>query len=140
MGRLADVGLALRDQASLSTLTEDVIKTSEIEGEQLNVESVRSSIARRLGVDIGALAEDGAIVARGVKDMTTWARRTYGRGGRLSSPGRSCRRPSAPAGRKAHHRSGRFRPRGPRCRASGAAASSWLTITLLAISVMSNSC
>ena len=37
-------------------LTEDVIKTSEIEGEQLNVESVRSSIARRLGVDIGALA------------------------------------------------------------------------------------
>lgn len=56
MGRLADVGMALRDQASLSVLTEDVIKTSEIEGEQLNVESVRSSIARRLGVDIGALA------------------------------------------------------------------------------------
>jgi len=56
MGRLADVGMALRDQASLSVLTEDVLKTSEIEGEQLNVESVRSSIARRLGVDIGALA------------------------------------------------------------------------------------
>ena len=56
MGRLADVGMALRDQASLLALTEDVIKTSEIEGEQLNVESVRSSIARRLGVDIGALA------------------------------------------------------------------------------------
>lgn len=56
MGRLADVGMALRDQASLSALTEDVIKTSEIEGEQLNAESVRSSIARRLGVDIGALA------------------------------------------------------------------------------------
>ncbi len=56
MGRLADVGMALRDQASLSTLTEDVVKTSEIEGEQLNFEAVRSSIARRLGVDIGALA------------------------------------------------------------------------------------
>lgn len=56
MGRLADVGMALRDQASLSVLTEDVLKTSEIEGKQLNVESVRSSIARRLGVDIGALA------------------------------------------------------------------------------------
>lgn len=56
MGRLADVGLLLRDQASLAALTEDVVKTSEIEGEQLNVESVRSSIARRLGVDIGALA------------------------------------------------------------------------------------
>ena len=56
IGRLADVGMALRDQASLSALTEDVIKTSEIEGEQLDVASVRSSIARRLGVDIGALA------------------------------------------------------------------------------------
>ena len=56
MGRLADVGMALRNQASLAALTEDVVKTSEIEGEQLNVESVRSSIARRLGADIGALA------------------------------------------------------------------------------------
>ena len=56
LGRLADVGMTLRDQASLAALTEDVVKTSEIEGEQLNVESVRSSIARRLGVDIGALA------------------------------------------------------------------------------------
>ena len=56
MGRLADVGMALRNQASLAALTEDVVKTSEIEGEQLNVDSVRSSIARRLGVDIGALA------------------------------------------------------------------------------------
>lgn len=56
LGRLADVGMALRDQASLAALTEDVIKTSEIEGETLKVESVRSSIARRLGVDIGALA------------------------------------------------------------------------------------
>src|SRR5690554_4061654 len=56
LGRLADVGMALRDQASLAALTEDVVKTSKIEGEQLNVKSVRSSIARRLGVDIGALA------------------------------------------------------------------------------------
>ena len=56
LGRLADVGLALRDQASLAALTEDVIKTSEIEGERLDAESVRSSIARRLGVDIGALS------------------------------------------------------------------------------------
>lgn len=56
LGRLADVGLALRDQASLAALTEDVVKTSAIEGEVLDVESVRSSIARRLGVDIGAMA------------------------------------------------------------------------------------
>ena len=56
LGRLADVGLALRDQASLEALTDDVLKTSEIEGELLNPESVRSSIARRLGVDLGAVA------------------------------------------------------------------------------------
>ncbi|MDP3857491.1 MAG: Fic family protein [Stagnimonas sp.] len=55
-GRLADVGLALRDQAALSALTEDVVQTSAIEGESLNAQSVRSSVARRLGVDIGALA------------------------------------------------------------------------------------
>jgi Fic family protein len=47
----------LRDLASLAALTEDVVKTSEIEGEHLEVASVRSSIARRLGVDIGALAQ-----------------------------------------------------------------------------------
>lgn len=68
LGRLADVGLALRDQASLAALTEDVLKTSEIEGETLNVESVRSSIARRLGVDIGALAPVDRHV-EGVVDM-----------------------------------------------------------------------
>lgn len=56
LGRLADVGIGLRDEASLSALTDDVLKTSEIEGEHLNVASVRSSIARRLGVDIGSLA------------------------------------------------------------------------------------
>ncbi len=56
IGRLADIGMALRDQASLVTLTEEVVKTSEIEGEFLDVESVRSSISRRLGVDIGALS------------------------------------------------------------------------------------
>ncbi|RDK03966.1 Fic family protein [Paraburkholderia lacunae] len=56
LGRLADIGMALRGEASLAALTEDVVKTSEIEGEQLDVASVRSSIARRLGVEIGALA------------------------------------------------------------------------------------
>jgi Fic family protein len=67
MGRLADVGMALRDQASLSALTDDVIKTSEIEGEQLNVESVRSSIARRLGVaDVGQrLGQHSQVIAPG---------------------------------------------------------------------------
>lgn len=56
LGRLTDVGLGLRDQARLAALTEDVLRTSEIEGERLEAAAVRSSLARRLGVDIGALA------------------------------------------------------------------------------------
>lgn len=55
LGRMEGLGFALRDQANLLMLTEDVLKTSEIEGQQLNPDAVRSSIARRLGVDIGAL-------------------------------------------------------------------------------------
>ena len=49
LGRMADLGLGLRDLATLLVLTEDVLKTSEIEGEHLNQDAVRSSIARRLG-------------------------------------------------------------------------------------------
>lgn len=56
LGQLHHVGINLRDQESLRVLTEDVLKTSEIEGEILDQNSVRSSIARRLGIDIGALA------------------------------------------------------------------------------------
>jgi Fic family protein len=67
-GRLAEVGLAVREQASLSALTQDVVKTSEIEGEILKPESVRSSIARRLGLEIGALTPADAQV-EGVVEM-----------------------------------------------------------------------
>lgn len=56
LGRMTGLGLDVRGQANLRMLTEDVLKTSEIEGEQLNPDAVRSSITRRLGVDIGALA------------------------------------------------------------------------------------
>ena len=56
VGRMEALGFRLREEATLDSLTEDVVKTSEIEGEILNRETVRSSIARRLGLDIGALA------------------------------------------------------------------------------------
>jgi Fic family protein len=49
------LGFELRDEAHLQTLTEDVVKSSEIEGEALERDQVRSSIARRLGMDIGGL-------------------------------------------------------------------------------------
>lgn len=53
LGRMEALGFTLREEAVLQTLTRDVLKTSEIEGERLNAEQVRSSIARRLGIDIG---------------------------------------------------------------------------------------
>ncbi|XAH23350.1 Fic family protein [Xylophilus sp. GW821-FHT01B05] len=68
LGRMADLGMAQREQATLQVLTEDVLKTSEIEGERLPLHAVRSSIARRLGVDIGALAPADRHVD-GVVDM-----------------------------------------------------------------------
>jgi len=55
LGRMDALGFPLRDEAALRTLTEDVLKSSEIEGEILDKAQVRSSIARRLGIDIGAL-------------------------------------------------------------------------------------
>ena len=56
VGRMEALGFKLREEAFLQTLTHDVVKTSEIEGEVLDATQVRSSIARRLGIDIGALA------------------------------------------------------------------------------------
>lgn len=55
IGRMEALGFKLREEAVLQTLTQDVVKTSAIEGEQLDVTQVRSSLARRLGIDIGAL-------------------------------------------------------------------------------------
>ena len=54
-GHMEALGFNLRQEAVLATLTADVLKSSEIEGEKLDVKQVRSSIARRLGMDIGAL-------------------------------------------------------------------------------------
>lgn len=56
IGRMEALGFDLRVEASLQTLTEDVVKSSAIEGEVLDRDQVRTSLARRLGVEIGALA------------------------------------------------------------------------------------
>ncbi len=55
IGRMEAMGFDLRAEAVLETLTQDVIKSSEIEGEHLDKEQVRSSVARRLGMDVGAI-------------------------------------------------------------------------------------
>lgn len=55
LGRMEGLGFDLRREASLRTLTNDVVKSSAIEGHDLNPDEVRSSIARRLGMDIAGL-------------------------------------------------------------------------------------
>jgi Fic family protein len=55
IGRMEGLGFRLREEAAFRTLTQDVLKTSEIEGEILDLDQVRSSLARRLGLDIGSL-------------------------------------------------------------------------------------
>jgi Fic family protein len=67
-GRMDALGFDLRAEATLQTLTADVVKSSEIEGEILDQAQVRSSIARRLGMDIGALTPSDRNVD-GVVDM-----------------------------------------------------------------------
>ena len=68
LGRMEGLGFELKREASLSTLTDDVVKSSAIEGENLNPEEVRSSIARRLGMDIAGLVPAGRDV-EGVVEM-----------------------------------------------------------------------
>jgi Fic family protein len=55
IGQMEALGFRVKEEAVLRTLTEDVLKSSEIEGERLDVDQVRSSVARRLGIDIGGL-------------------------------------------------------------------------------------
>lgn len=56
-GKMESLGFDLRNEAFLDTLTLDVLKSSEIEGELLNPDQVRSSIARKLGLEIAGLVE-----------------------------------------------------------------------------------
>lgn len=55
LGKMENLGFDLRNEAHLRTLTEDVVKSSDIEGEKLDSDQVRSSLAQRLGMDIGGL-------------------------------------------------------------------------------------
>ncbi len=76
LGRMEALGFEMRSEASLRMLTEDVVKTSEIEGEILPPDRVRSSIASRLGLDAGGLPAPDRNVD-GVVEMTIDATRNY---------------------------------------------------------------
>src|SRR3984885_15730409 len=98
LGRMEGLGFPLQQEALLLTLTEDVLKSSEIEGERLNEGLVRSSIARRLGIDIGGLETvdrnvEGVVEmmldATGRYDKTLSADRLHGWHASLFPTGRS---------------------------------------------------
>lgn len=76
LGKMESLGFDLQNEAVLNTLTLDVIKSSEIEGEFLEVEQVRSSIARRLGIDIAGSVESERYV-EGVVEMMLDATQRY---------------------------------------------------------------
>jgi Fic family protein len=68
IGQMEALGFKLREEAVLRALTDEVVKTSEIEGEELDADQVRSSVARRLGIDAGGLKPSDRHVD-GVVDM-----------------------------------------------------------------------
>lgn len=76
MGHMEALGFPLKREAVLQTLTEEVVKSSEIEGEKLDVSQVRSSIARRLGMDVGGL-EPADRRVEGVVELILDATRHY---------------------------------------------------------------
>ncbi len=78
IGHMEALGFQLRREAVLQTLTADVLKTSEIEGEKLDAEQVRSSIARRLGMDIAG-AEPADRNVEGIVEIMIDATRNFER-------------------------------------------------------------
>jgi len=75
-GKMSALGFQLQTQANFEVLTQDVLKTSEIEGEKLNNQQVRSSVARRLGLEISGMIPSDRNVD-GVVDMMFDATRNF---------------------------------------------------------------
>jgi Fic family protein len=76
IGQMEALGFKLKEEAVVLTLTEDVLKSSEIEGEKLDAGQVRSSVARRLGIDVGGLSPADRHV-EGVVEMMLDATQHY---------------------------------------------------------------
>jgi len=75
-GQVSALGFSIKEEARLSALTLDVLKSSEIEGENLSYEQVRSSVARRLGIAFAGMTASGRDV-EGVVDMMLDATQNY---------------------------------------------------------------
>jgi len=68
IGQMNALGFSAKEEASLTALTLDVVKSSEIEGDLLNFNQVRSSIARRLGINTAGLVKSNRYI-EGVVEM-----------------------------------------------------------------------
>ena len=76
LGQMSGLGFSLREEANLQVVTLDIVKSSEIEGEILDAGEVRSSVARRLGIDTGgAIAADRHV--EGIVEMMLDATANY---------------------------------------------------------------
>lgn len=76
VGQMSNIGFVLKEETYLSTLTLDVLKSSEIEGEYFNYEQVRSSIANKLGIETYGIVHAGRDVD-GVVEMMLDATKHY---------------------------------------------------------------
>lgn len=76
IGQMNALGFSAKEEATLTTLTLDVVKSSEIEGELLNYDQVRSSIARRLGINTAGLVSSSRHI-EGVVEMMLDATQRY---------------------------------------------------------------
>jgi Fic family protein len=76
LGQMSALGFSMKEETILSTLTHDVLKSSEIEGEMLNYEQVRSSVARRLGMEYAGMINSTREV-EGVVEMMLDATQNY---------------------------------------------------------------
>jgi Fic family protein len=76
-GKMSSLGFDLKNQAFLTSFTEEVVKTSSIEGENLNTEDVRSSIARKLGMKVGGLVDSNSREIDGIVELIVDATKNY---------------------------------------------------------------
>jgi Fic family protein len=76
LGKMTSLGFGYKEEATLENITLDILKSSEIEGEKLNGQQVRSSVARRLGLDVAGLVNSARNVD-GIVEMMLDATQRY---------------------------------------------------------------
>ena len=76
LGKMTSLGFGYQEEATLENITLDILKSSEIEGEKLNRQQVRSSVARRLGLEVAGLVNSARNID-GIVEMMLDATQRY---------------------------------------------------------------